>query len=262
MENKTDNSGSKSVKRLVQILETFSYDCPRQRVIDIASKLGATQSTISRYLSTLMTEGLLCRDDNTGYYYLSYRFMRYAGVVMTESQLYRYAFPEIQLLHQKLNLKTYLGILYDNRYMCIGNGGYQTPSDSFTPIGYTYPLHSTAIGKVILAYMPQKQMQEALQKDQLTPFRPNTITSIEKLNEALNVIRKKGYATIHDESLPGISSVAAPIFNSDRKLEGVISVSDHSDLIDLKHREEILARIVLESARNVSTKLGYYPLKL
>ncbi len=254
--------GSKCVRRAVDILDTFSFDCPRQRVIDIASKLGMTQSTASRYLSTLMEAGLLQRDENTGYYSLSYSFVKYSGIVLMNSALYQSAFSELQSLQRQTGLRTYLGIHYDDRYMCIENAGYQMPTDSYTPVGYTYPLHATAIGKIILAYMPQTRLQQAIKRDRLMPFLPNTISSESVLQRALQQVRRRGYATIQEESIPGISGLAAPIFNSERELEGAISVSDRAELMDLANREQELAKTVKHAANEISKKLGYYPYKL
>lgn len=254
-------TGTKCLTRTVEILNSFDFDTPMQRVSDIAAKLGVTQSTASRYLSALLDIGLLERDPDTGYYSLGVALVKYSGIFLTSSPLYRNAYHELSELHRKTKLHTHLGVQFDNRYMCIGSAGYRTPFDAFTPIGYTYPLHSTAIGKLILAHLPKKALQSALARDKLTTYQENTISDEESLQKQLHQIRQRGYSTIYNESLNNVSALAAPIYNPNRMFVGGISVSGASDVLDLASNERSLAKVVRHYADEVSRKLGYQPIK-
>ena len=103
-------SDAKSVSKTLAILSTFDERTPMQRTSDIAARLGMNISTVSRHLNTLLDWGFLRRDDETGCYYPGTQIISLAGAALQDSDVYRYSFPELQLLSFRYG--TYYARLY------------------------------------------------------------------------------------------------------------------------------------------------------
>ena len=101
---------AKSVSKTLAILSTFDERTPMQRTSDIAARLGMNISTVSRHLNTLLDWGFLRRDDETGCYYPGTQIISLAGAALQDSDVYRYSFPELQLLSFRYGVHSHMSI--------------------------------------------------------------------------------------------------------------------------------------------------------
>jgi DNA-binding IclR family transcriptional regulator len=85
-------------------------------------------------------------------------------------------------------------------------------------IGTHGPLHATAIGKVMLAYMPDAARQRLLGSMRFERYTENTITDRRKLEAEAVVIRRQGYALTNQELIDGIVALGVPVFNPDNEV--------------------------------------------
>lgn len=105
-------SDAKSVSKTLAILSTFDERTPMQRTSDIAARLGMNISTVSRHLNTLLDWGFLRRDDETGCYYPGTQIISLAGATLQDSDVYRYSFPELQLLSFRYGVHSLLSLIH------------------------------------------------------------------------------------------------------------------------------------------------------
>ena len=94
-------------------------------------------------------------------------------------------------------------------------------------LGMTAPLVCTGIGKAILAYMPEEQIDELLSKP-IEKFTDNTITDPDKLREELKKIRNNGYSVDNMEHEYGVKCVAVPVLNHLGQVQGAVSITGPS----------------------------------
>lgn len=255
----SDSKYIQSVYRALLILSCFSAQTPQLRVIDLAQKLDLTQSNVSRLLTTMSMLGYVEKDEHTGYYHLGPEIIALSGVALNDSEIRKQALPELHMLQARLDLHVYLGMQNNGRLFYLAS--INSPSDAhraFTPVGYTKPLHCTAIGKLLLAFMPEAERAKALVKP-LRSYTPNTITQPETLKLELSKIRRCNYSVEMEEMNIGKACIVAPILNRDGKVIAGISLSGAVSKIDLPAREKELSRILLETALCISEKLGYFP---
>lgn len=95
-------------------------------------------------------------------------------------------------------------------------------------IGSRVPLHCTAIGKLFMAYMPERQLDALLAQLDLRSFTPQTITSAKALREQLVTVREEGIALDDEEYIPGVVCIAAPIFNVKGEMQAGVAIQSPS----------------------------------
>ena len=127
--------------------------------------------------------------------------------------LRKLALPGIEKLSQKSGETVHLGVLSDNEVVSIEEIESGQSLRISIPIGKRVCLHSTGIGKAILAFLSDEEIESVIRDKGLPRFTSNTITDPILLKEEISKIRKLGYALDNEENEVGIRCVAAPIYN-------------------------------------------------
>ncbi|MGY9057939.1 MAG: IclR family transcriptional regulator, partial [Alphaproteobacteria bacterium] len=121
--------------------------------------------------------------------------------------------------------------------------------------GARVPMHSSAVGKILLALMPTAERKAAIEKLRLERFTANTITAAGKFEKTLCEIRNQGFAFDDEEHAIGLRCVAAPIFNETREVIAGISLSGPAARVTDKRFHE-LAGLVRRTARVITRDFG------
>ena len=121
--------------------------------------------------------------------------------------------------------------------------------------GARVPMHSSAVGKVLLAYMPPSAQAPMLEKMKLERFTANTITGRDRFAKTLVEIRKLGFSFDDEEHAIGLRCVAAPIFNEAREAIAGISLSGPAARVTDRRFKE-LAGMVQRTARVITREFG------
>ena len=120
--------------------------------------------------------------------------------------------------------------------------------------GRLAPLYCTGIGKALLALLPNEELRDILAKVGLRSFTPRTVTSLSKLEEEVEQVRRQGYSVDWEENEEGVHCVGAPVWDSGSE-RVAISVSGPASRFS-KNRIPELAPLVVETARAISAALG------
>ena len=124
-------------------------------------------------------------------------------------------------------------------------------------MGLRNPAHSCAVGKVLLADLPEKALDHFIQERGLPKRTENTITDFYQLKEHLAMVRRQGYAIDDQENEKGIRCVGAPIYNETGKVVAAVSVSGPAFRVTKKVIQEKLKEEVMDKAFKISQELGY-----
>src|SRR5699024_8618571 len=123
-------------------------------------------------------------------------------------------------------------------------------------IGKRSELYSTSVGKAILAFLDEAEVERIWAESDIKKWTSNTITDLEELKSELELIRHNGYAEDNEENELGVRCVGAPVFNHDGVVEGAISVSGPTIRVTRDKVEE-LGGLVKKYADLISRELGY-----
>ncbi len=253
------SSKNQSVSKTLAILSTFSEAAPMQRTSDIAAKLGMNVSTVSRHLNTLLDSGFLSRDDATGYYYPGLQILSLAGITLQNSDIYRHSVPELQQLAQTNKVYAHMSMPNGTDIVHLICSCGKNTNELLIPMGHRHPMYCSAMGRAILAYLPQDRVMHILNNSSMEKHTLDTLTTIPEIQKELVRTRNQGYCVLTNELSNGVASIAAPIFNRAREPVAAISISTSLWRLNQPNSEQELAKSVIICANKISGRLGYYP---
>jgi len=209
-------------------------------ITELANKLGHSKSTIHNHLYTLEDQQLVVRED--GEYRLSLRILDMAVHVRAQIGNYEVIRNEADVLAEETGEIIQFGIEEHGKVSYLYKATGEQAVETLSGVGKQQPMHSTSLGKTILAYLPQDQTDKLIESMELERFTANTITSADALRTELKEIRQRGYGIDDEENIEGLRCVSAPVENGDTVL-GAISITGplsrftddriHGDLSDL-----------------------------
>lgn len=249
-------SDVQSLSRAIAILHAFNRETPELGVTEISKLVGLHKSTTFRLLSTLIAEGLVSQDPETGRYRLGVGMLDLAGRVQVHTEVRQAARPFMQPLAQRLGATVNIAIL---------DRGMSFNVEQAVPIGYLVvnygwvgrrtPLHATSTGKILLAWLPAAEMH-ALLGAPLERFTPNTITSRRQLDLELERVRSAGYAVGREEYEVGLNAIAAPLRDKSGGVIAALSVSGPAYRLAPESFTAAAAELT-SAATTVSRQLGW-----
>ena len=169
----------------------------------IAVELNINKTAVHRLLSTLVPNGYLEKDKENNKYKPSLQLVGLAGKLLGNLNLYSIARPFLRELADRTKESAHLAILVNGEAVFVDRETANTVVTVNTEIGDRVPLHCTAVGKALSAFMPEELLDELIRKRGLSRFTQRTITSPQILKEELNQIRRQGYARDDEENTIG-----------------------------------------------------------
>lgn len=246
-----------SLCKAFDILGCFTPETPQLRITDIMKRVSMTQSNISRLMNTMTSYGYIEHDNESGAYQLGTQFLTMSSVALNHSELRRQALPELFALEQKYECGANLAILHNNSMFYLAHVDSRLSPRMYTMVGYSNPLHCTAIGKILLSAMSDEEIKKTIAITGMTSYTYNTITSFDVLMKQIENIRRVGYSVEYGEHALGSACIASAIRDRTGKVIAGLSVSGKFKNANIKDNEQEVAAIVLESASIISNKLGY-----
>jgi len=254
---RTDRTYSSQVlDRVVSILDCFRPKQTDLRLLDIAAATGLHKSTLYRLLEAMRTHGLVGLDAETGRYHPGLKLFEIGSLAAGRFALERHSHPTLE------NLATISG---ETAHLCVLDGSdvvyiakvectrtLRIPS----AVGQRNPAYCTGVGKAILAFLTQDQVETYIATTRFERFTRKTLTKPSELKTNLRQIAIQGYAVDDQEREEGVRCVAAPIRDHAGSVIAAISIAGPS-LRVTKERVAELAICVMQAAHEISTSLGY-----
>ncbi|MEQ9335539.1 IclR family transcriptional regulator [Thalassobaculum sp.] len=234
-------------------------DCFAQReswsLTELTGHLGLNKATVFRILHTLQESGYLAKDEDTGRYRLGMRFYSLGTTAVRHEQLKWQALPPLMDLAESTGETVYVGILYEGDAVCVQivDGTELVRMHSF--VGKRSPAHASALGKVLLAHMPDAEVDAYAATYGLKRLTDNTITDPARFREELRRIREQGYALDAEEMTPGLRCIGAPITDHTGRPFATISLSAPADRMTPERIVALVPRIKA-AAFDISRMLG------
>ena len=204
---------------------------------------GLPKTTVFRYLKTLTTIGLLEHDGEADRYRPGLGLWRLSHASGSYEMLKQVCKPHMKRLRQRFNETINLGVLSGGEVFYLDVLESERSLRMQSSIGATDPLHSTALGKVLLAFQPAGQ-RDALLPNTLQRITPNTITDRSVLEEQLDIIRTTGYALDIGENEEGSCCLATPICDDRGFAVAAISISAPAARMEGIVRQAICASLI------------------
>lgn len=245
-----------SLQRGLGILEIIAKSGKGIRMAEVSREIGLHTSTTFHLLRTLSTLGYLVQDEATREYLLGSKVFCLAASAWTEVQISKMAKPLLAEMAHETGETSHLAILERGEAIVIDKIDGSSPVRLTDRVGYPRPAHCTAIGKVLLAHLPEAELKVFLKATDLRPLTPKTITAASILEPELERVRKQGYAFDDEEFAQGIRCLAAPVRNFTGQVVAAIGVSGPVWRVSLD-RVAQLTEFVRVMGHRLSQQLGH-----
>jgi DNA-binding IclR family transcriptional regulator len=237
------------LERVFALLDCFTAEEPALTLAQMSARTGIPRSTVHRLANTLVEQRLLERTDSG--FRLGLRQFELGELVEDRRKLRDASLPAIQELFEQTHETVHLGVLdgLDVLYFVkvVGYHAFPLPTRS----GGRWPMHSSALGKAMLAYAPPATIDAVLASG-LKRLTRHTITQPERLRAQLDAVRDTGTAFEYEESVLGNSCVAAPILDASGQALAAVSVSGPTVRLRAEQRAPIVRRAAAQISRQIS----------
>ena len=246
-----------AVERALEILEIMVKNNRSFTATEMAGILGVSVNSVFRIFIELERKYYVLKDPSDSSYELTPKIY-YLGTALKERiSLVTAARTYMKRLFRTSNETCVLAMLDDEyKTVVIDQLVSKQPMKFVSTVGFAYDTYVSAMGKAMLAYLPEDEIDDYLSKTKLKKITENTITSKEAFKKELRQVRKEGVGYDRAESMPGLICVASPIFSAGGKLEGAIGTTA---FVYLKKEEELERDIaqIKKQAADLSESLGY-----
>ncbi len=243
-----------SVSRAVDILEALAEEGRELGVSDLSRRVGLPKSTLFGLLSTLADRGLVQRNA-AGQYRLGLRLFELGNRVLEGADLRQVAHPLLERLVAEFRETAHLVVLDRGEAVYIDKVESPESMRIVTRVGTRLPAHCSAVGKSILAHLPEEQLDEIVRLLGLPRLTAHTITDSSGLKRHLAQVRAQGFATDDEEVSEGLSCVGAPVWDHTGCVVAAVSIAAPTNRLRGEKHARIVEAVKL-AAREISDQLG------
>ncbi|MGQ3330197.1 MULTISPECIES: HTH-type transcriptional regulator XacR [Halorubrum] len=224
-------------------------------VSELANDLEMGKSAVHNHLNTLRTHGYVLKEGDV--YRLGLKFLEVGGHSRKSMEIYQIAEPEVKSLAAETGELANLLVEEQGMGVYLMRAKGDEAVDLDTHAGLRTSLHTTALGKAILANLSEERVETILDRHGLERKTSRTVGTREELFDVLAEIRERGYAVDDGERLEGLRCVASAITSSSGEVLGAISVSAPANRVSDEALHGALPERVLSAANVIELNINY-----
>jgi DNA-binding IclR family transcriptional regulator len=249
-----------TIERVSQILDILGQSPQGISIRELSTKINLPKGTIHRLLSSLLYFGYVRQDPKTRNYFLGFKLVELGNLLLGQLDLRKEAEPFLRDLAKGTKETVHMVVMDRDEVVYIEKVEFEQNPGGLrmaSRIGLRNPIHSCAVGKVLLADFSDEALDHFLRGKNLLRRTENTMTDPVQLREHLKLVRKQGFAIDDEENERGIRCIAAPICNEVGRVVAAISISGPAFRVTKKVIQESLKKEVMETANHISQRLGF-----
>jgi IclR family transcriptional regulator, KDG regulon repressor len=245
-----------SVERALDILNILTQYPNGIGVTELSHKLDVAKSTTHRLLYTLLKQNFVMKDTLTDKYKLGTQILYISNFVLENFNIRDIAKKKIEELSRLTNEAVHLCVHDHTEVVYADKVESNQTIRMHSRVGKRALMHCTGVGKAILAFLGEKDVEDILLSKGMEAYTKNTITDIEHMKKELKTIRKNGYSIDNVENEEGIRCIAAPIFDHNQVPIAAISVSGPESRITMERINNELIELIKRTSHEISKELG------
>lgn len=234
--------------KTMRVLEALVEDGEGASLKDVAKRLGLIKSSVFRILFTLKELGYVEQVDENGKYRLTFKTTGLVRRSIEQLSLSKVARAHMVDLRNGVQESVWLAERRRHGIVLTDVVEASHPLQLTFDIGDLCPIHATALGKAIAAYLEPQEVQALLPKGKLPSYTSRTLRTRSQLKTELLRVRQLGYAMNAEETVEGAILTGAPLFDSEVTVFAAISVSCPSVRCSPRKRKEIIQQMLLASS--------------
>lgn len=237
-----------SLARGLAVIRAFNAATPELTLSDVARSTGLTRAAARRFLLTLEDLGYVRTDGRL--FSLTPRVLELGYAYLSSITLPEVAQPHLERLVAEVHESSSVSVLDGEDVVYVARVATSRIMTVSITVGTRFPAYATSMGRVLLAGLPDAELERYLATVQLRPLTAYTVTSVEDLRTSLQRVRATGRALVDQELEEGVRSLAAPIRDAAGDVIAAINLSTHGSRTSLQTmRNDLLPPLLATAAR-------------
>jgi IclR family transcriptional regulator, KDG regulon repressor len=246
-----------ALQRGLRLLHLFSESPRGLTAKQVAGLTRLPVSTVHRFLANLVSAGFLNRDRD-GNHQLGIACFTLGHAAAGQLDIRRLSLPFLRELNLQTRETIHLTVRHGLSAVYVEKLDSSEPLRIHSRIGAAVPLYCTAVGKVMLAFLPTDEQERVLSELRIKRLTPHTVGSLQALRNELQRVRKNGYACDMEEHELHIRCIAAPIWDHAGSVQSSLSITAPAVRMPVA-RLRRLAPLIQAAGLQISRELGYQP---
>ena len=250
-----------ATEKIFAVLEAFSHH-PHSAISleEVTRSARLAKTTVHRLLYSMQKIGYVEQHRENDKYMLSQRFFELGRDALPYQRLTSLGKPFMDALMLRFGESLHLGVLEEGLVINVAVCESQHPYRIAGVVGDSNYAHSTAMGKCLLAFLSDQELDDIIRIHGLPKRASATISNRAQLMEELDRVRRDQVATNVGENMEGVICVGAPVLNHEGKAVAALSISGPS--VRMEQGMETIKKEIKRVALRLSILLGYRPAKI
>jgi DNA-binding IclR family transcriptional regulator len=240
----------------MSILNALAVRQEESSLAELCATLNLHKSTVHRLMMVLEGHRLVSKNPETGRYRLGLKLFELGSKAIATLDLREHSRPYLTRLLQETQETVHLCILDFDEVVYLEKMEPERSVRMASRVGRRIAAYCTAVGKAVMAQLPEAELDEILEQTELKAITPRTITSAEALKKEFKLIRERGYAVDDEEVEEGVRCVAAAVRDHSGRAIAAVSVSGPAFRMN-ESKIPAVAECVGRAANELSTELGH-----
>ena len=243
-----------SLDRGLAVIRCFSSEHPSLTLSEVAERTGLTRAAARRFLLTLQELGYV---GSTGRQFsLRPRVLALGYAYLSSFSVAQISQPHLEELAEGLHESCSVSVLDGDDLVYVARASANRIMTIALTVGTRLPPYPTSMGRVLLAHLPEAELDGHLARTKLRKLTEQTIVDEEQLREVLAVVRRQGWAAVDQELEAGVRSIAVPIRDSSGRVVAAINASAHAARVPMRTLEKQFLPRLRETARQIDSELA------
>ena len=244
------------LEKSVAVLSAFSLDEPALSLAQLTAKTRLPKTTVHRLLYSLQLNGLISQNAADGTYSLGPKLLELGALAFARLDVRRVIQPYLDELSAEIQHSIVVCVLADDRLLYIDKRDSRYLLRIMSEIGQRRPAYFGAVGRAIMAHLPEDEVDRLLAQPPAPGDLPPTAPAPPAFKKELLLVRERGYAVEDSEVITGVVGVAAPVFGGNGQVVASLGVAVPRPLLPADGIGPIGVRLS-EVATRVSVALGW-----
>ncbi|TWG81467.1 IclR family transcriptional regulator [Cupriavidus gilardii J11] len=251
---KPSDSYVQSFARGLSVIRAFNAQHPAQTLTEIAQASGLTRAGARRILLTLVGLGYVQADGRL--FRLTPKILDLGFAYLTSMPFWNLAEPIMEALSQQVHESCSISVLDGTEIVYVLRVPARKIMTINLSIGSRLPAYCSSMGRVLLAGLPDDELDRVLRASDLRARTRRTVTDIDQLKAIIATIRQQGWAQIDQELEEGLVSLSAPIRNRAGQVIAAMNISGQANRTSAEEMVRRFLPPLLEAADKISSMVG------
>jgi IclR family pca regulon transcriptional regulator len=219
-----------SLARGLRVIESFEGYREGRSIVEIAESTGLSRASIRRILLTLELLGYVERSRQV--FRLRTQVLRLGFSYLSSSSVVEAARPVLERVTEMTHESSSMSMLDGDEIVYVARSAASRVLAAGLSVGSRLPAYCTSMGRVLLAALPDNELDSYLRRLKPRSYTPRTVVKIPELRKVILDVRRRGYAIVNEELETGLRSVAVPVSNRGNRVVAAINVGTHVSRVD------------------------------